>query len=314
MPRARRSRCHRHPPRRSPTRQRPLGRGRTRCPAYGLRLGSLRAPRDRRRWWPRRLARRLPTTPRIRSSNGDYWLGYALRPIDLVTAPLRWETEDWIAGGLVAGLGVGLYLVEEDVRDWVQDHGSGAADRISLIIEPFGDRNLVASTIGAGYLAGFLMDDRKIEETALLALQGFVLTEIATFGLKKLVRRARPTSGRGHDAFDGPRWHGTGEPGRYQKSLPSGHAANAFVVATVVASEYDNPFVQAAAYGLATGVAWSRVYDDKHWATDVLAGAVLGYGIGKVVLEFSPFRDDGSLSISGSVSDSSGSLVLTSRF
>ncbi len=40
--------------------------------------------------------------------DGDYWLGYGLRPIDLVTAPLRWETEDWIAGGLVAGLGVGL--------------------------------------------------------------------------------------------------------------------------------------------------------------------------------------------------------------
>lgn len=40
--------------------------------------------------------------------DGDYWLGYGLRPIDLVTAPLRWETEDWIASGLVAGLGVGL--------------------------------------------------------------------------------------------------------------------------------------------------------------------------------------------------------------
>ncbi len=40
--------------------------------------------------------------------DGDYWLGYGLRPIDLVTAPLRWDTGDWIAGGLVAGLGVGL--------------------------------------------------------------------------------------------------------------------------------------------------------------------------------------------------------------
>ena len=200
------------------------------------------------------------------------------------------------------------------MRDWVQDNGSGAADRISRIIEPFGDRNVLASTLGAGYLAGILMDDRKIEETVLLALPGFVLTEIATFGLKRLARRARPTSGRGHDAFDGPRWHGTAEPGRYQKSFPSGHAASAFAVATVVASEYDNPIVQATAYGLAAGVAWSRAYDDKHWATDVLAGAVLGHGIGKVVSEFSPFRDDGLLSISGSESDSSGSLVPTSRF
>ncbi len=40
--------------------------------------------------------------------SGDYWLGYGLRPIDLVTAPLRWDTEDWIASGLIAGLGVGL--------------------------------------------------------------------------------------------------------------------------------------------------------------------------------------------------------------
>ena len=240
----------------------------------------------------------------------DYWKGYLLRPIDIVTAPARWDTQDWITAGLVAGLGVGLYVVEEDIRDWLQDHRSDTADRASSFLEPFGSIYLLPG-LGAGYLAGYLMDNRKAEESALLGLQSLVLASAAVHGLKRLSGRARPGDGLGHDAFDGPQGFGSGGA---QLSFPSGHTIAAFSVATVIASEYDNPIVQAAAYSLAAGVGWSRMYDDQHWATDVLVGAALGYGIGKVVSSFSPFRQDDTLSVSGSLSGEGGSLMLTARF
>jgi len=57
-------------------------------------------------------------------------------------------------------------------------------------------------------------------------------------------------------------------------SLPSLHAANLFALATV-ASLADRRLA-AAAYGIATAVAWSRVYGGVHWPLDVLAGAAWG--------------------------------------
>jgi undecaprenyl-diphosphatase len=61
-------------------------------------------------------------------------------------------------------------------------------------------------------------------------------------------------------------------------SFPSGHSATAFAAATAVAivSPRLRPFVLA----LAAGVALSRVYLRVHFPLDVLAGGLLGAGVG----------------------------------
>jgi membrane-associated phospholipid phosphatase len=62
-------------------------------------------------------------------------------------------------------------------------------------------------------------------------------------------------------------------------SFPSGHTATAFMGAELVRREYwdDSPWYGIAAYSVATGVGVLRVYNERHWASDVLAGA--GFGI-----------------------------------
>jgi membrane-associated phospholipid phosphatase len=57
-------------------------------------------------------------------------------------------------------------------------------------------------------------------------------------------------------------------------SFPSGHSANAFACATVLAW-YDRRLA-VPAFVLAAAIAWSRVYVGVHWPLDVLGGAVLG--------------------------------------
>lgn len=61
-------------------------------------------------------------------------------------------------------------------------------------------------------------------------------------------------------------------------SFPSGHTANAFAGATMLTIEYgeDHPWVPYAAYGLATGVGFMRMGNNKHYLSDVLFGAGLG--------------------------------------
>lgn len=59
------------------------------------------------------------------------------------------------------------------------------------------------------------------------------------------------------------------------RSFPSGHAARAFMGAELVRMEYGTP-LGIAAYGTAVGVACLRVYNDRHWWHDVVAGAAIG--------------------------------------
>ncbi len=67
----------------------------------------------------------------------------------------------------------------------------------------------------------------------------------------------------------------TGEP----TSFPSGHTTQAFAGATIFSDEFaqHNTWLAVSAYASATAVGVLRVLNDRHWASDVVAGA--GFGI-----------------------------------
>ena len=69
-------------------------------------------------------------------------------------------------------------------------------------------------------------------------------------------------------------------------SFPSGHTANAFLGAHMAYKEFkdSNPWLAYSGYALATLVAGSRLYNNRHWVSDVLAGA--GFGILSVELSY----------------------------
>lgn len=92
-------------------------------------------------------------------------------------------------------------------------------------------------------------------------------------------QRDRPNSGASPYRWEGPHLN------LKNVSFCSGHTSSAFSIATVFAEQYkDSPYVPAVAYGLATLAGLSRIYDNKHWASDAFVGAALGYFIGKSVV------------------------------
>ena len=93
--------------------------------------------------------------------------------------------------------------------------------------------------------------------------QAVVVNFLYTLALKEAIKRERP------DHSD-------------KLSFPSGHASNAFACATVWAEQYG---VKGAipAYFAATLVAGSRLALKKHHMSDIVAGATLGYIVGKSV-------------------------------
>lgn len=60
-----------------------------------------------------------------------------------------------------------------------------------------------------------------------------------------------------------------------RNSFPSGHTATAFMGAEIVRIEY-GPAYGIAAYTVGVGIAALRVYNERHWLNDVIAGAGIG--------------------------------------
>jgi membrane-associated phospholipid phosphatase len=89
-------------------------------------------------------------------------------------------------------------------------------------------------------------------------------------GLKLAFDREFPTTGNGAGKF----WAGG-------RSFPSGHAATSFAFAAVVAHRYPHKrWLKWSAYALASGVSLSRYPAKKHFPSDILMGAALGYATG----------------------------------
>jgi membrane-associated phospholipid phosphatase len=71
--------------------------------------------------------------------------------------------------------------------------------------------------------------------------------------------------------------------GQDNKSFPSGHTSNAFAMASVAQRHYGWK-IGVPAYALAGLMGVSRIHEDKHWLSDVVAGAALGCVVGHTVV------------------------------
>lgn len=132
------------------------------------------------------------------------------------------------------------------------------------------------------YVAGLVAKDSHATHTALLAAEAVADAEILTFVLKDIDNRKRPSAFTSTTTFGDSWFEGRSSWLRSTGSFPSGHAIAAFSVATVISRRYPHrrwvPFV---AYGLAGAVGFSRLTLSAHFPSDVFAGAVFGYAIGR---------------------------------
>jgi membrane-associated phospholipid phosphatase len=155
---------------------------------------------------------------------------------------------------LTASLLTPIDQLDHQVQRWVQDARRPGGERVMRAATDLGKPVIVASAL---VLVAVL--DRARGWTVLRdAVVALVPTNLAVEGLKRATDRTRPD----------------GSHSRSNASFPSSHAANAFAIAWVLARRWRRAsgglFVSAAL------VAFSRVYLNRHFMSDVVVGAALG--------------------------------------
>ena len=193
----------------------------------------------------------------------------------VLSSPARWRGNEWLffsasAVGLTA-----LSLADQNLSDKAREHGP-TLGFVGETLEGLGDaRSLVL--LGGFYLAGVIGGDSKAKNVCLDGLSASLIASgMITPVISTLVGRERPSAEQGATSFkpfDG-------------RSFPSGHATQAFAVASVIATSYDPLWVKAAAYGAAAVTAYVRVRQGNHFPTDVVAGALIGTAVGRSVVHF----------------------------
>ncbi len=173
----------------------------------------------------------------------------------------------WWAGAITAGVIAASSLLDQPVRDAVQQARSSATDDLARVARRFGQPEIYAPAALGTIAVGLLTGRPEVRRAGERIAASLLLAGAVSSTLKLATGRDRPDAARGAWEF---------EPFAGGRSFPSGHATVAFALAASASDEIGRTPVTVALYGAATLTAWSRLNDNKHWLSDVIAAAAIG--------------------------------------
>jgi len=143
---------------------------------------------------------------------------------------------------------------------------------------------------GTMYAVGRLSKNEKLADLGWHGTEALIVGELTAVVLKGTIGRQRPYV-RPRDSNSYKLFRGFGREDRY-RSFPSGHATSAFAAAAAVTSETSRWWPETrwiigpVLYGGAALTGVSRMYNNRHWASDVLIGAGIGTFAGLKVVRY----------------------------
>jgi hypothetical protein len=192
----------------------------------------------------------------------------------VLTAPAHWDELDWMyAGFAAAGIGAAASL-DNTIKINVQAHRTAGQDRFFDQYQNLGTA-WSFGVIGAFEIWGEVGGNTTAKNAAMDALTASIIGPgLIGTSLKYAVGRVRPNTATRTFEF---------KPFSNNQSFPSGHASEAFAVATAIAENYPVWWVQKC-YGGAGLVGYARIEQNAHYASDVVAGSLLGWAVARAVV------------------------------
>jgi membrane-associated phospholipid phosphatase len=198
---------------------------------------------------------------------------------ELPTKPAHWNKGQWLfAGGVLAATGGSLF-VDDSVADYYDAHRVESLRDLSTSVTHFGDSRYQVPLISGLWLGGYAFGSLKMRKIAGDAAEASLIAALMINpALCYMTGRALPSKGESPSTFKPFTWH------RY--SFPSGHTAAAFALASVLDTDLRDTFGYwhtPIVYGGALAVAQSRLYDRKHYLSEVILGGAIGWAVGNWV-------------------------------
>jgi membrane-associated phospholipid phosphatase len=214
-----------------------------------------------------------------------------------VTAPFKFKAKQWLITGAAACITATLIHFDNDIDKWarVQKQNHNWVNKSSPVITQFGSTYAISSVTAIGLICAAFKKQKGVQ-TSLLATQALITSGAWVQLIKHLTGREDPSASYVYSKKPGGQWWGPFA--QYDQDLPvyksvssfdaipSGHAAAAFSIATVFASQYNNTkAIPIISYSMATLVGFSRLTEHAHWASDVFVGGLIGYVCGRQVVK-----------------------------
>jgi len=193
----------------------------------------------------------------------------------LLVAPFHWSDGDWLRAGGAAALTGGAFAADSSVYRAFQRNRSHFTNEVSRATTRFGEAPAIVLSFGL-IAGGIASGDGNVRDMGRDALEASIIAGFFTnFVVKPSVGRFRPKESNGETKFDAFSGH---------HSFTSGHATEAFSVASVIAMRSPGWIIPTVAYGLASFVAFDRINDREHFASDVVAGALFATATGRFLV------------------------------
>ena len=191
----------------------------------------------------------------------------------------------WLLSGISA-----TFLVHEfeDPEGAVRGLNESFLDPLFDFGNIWGDARVQIPLAVGSWAVGSWQDNSKLAQFGYDLTRGVFLTYGVSSASKLVFDRTRPN----------------GDP----YSFPSGHTATAFATAGVLSRHY-GPWGTAAGVSLGVLTALGRMEENKHFASDVVAGATIGWIIGRTVARKGPKTDS-----AWQLVPSGNGIVLVRRF
>jgi len=184
----------------------------------------------------------------------------------------------WVPVVAVAGVTTGLLYADSHAMPYFRAHQKNL-DKVNDVFDAYITTGEVVAIPASLLATGYMRHDRYQVSTALLCADAYADSAIVDLVIKAITRRERPVDVPANTPFQDTFFAGSESPVK-GSSFPSGHAAGAFSVATVVARRYANhKWVPWTVYGFATVVGLSRIADEAHFPSDVFLGGAIGYAV-----------------------------------
>ncbi|MEO0573221.1 MAG: phosphatase PAP2 family protein [Bacteroidota bacterium] len=185
--------------------------------------------------------------------------------------PFHWKGKQWANFGMLTAGTATLFLVDDEVDDWVGGFRSDVPDFILDYGNRYGAPENNYLVTGAVYLTGLFIKDEKLRRTGVLLISSATAGGFLQQVTKRIIGRARPKSGDTSATYD---------PLHIDRifnydSFPSGHAILGFTNAYVIAKQFKSPWIKGALYTVGSIPGLVRVIDRFHWISDVAFSTVL---------------------------------------